>query len=150
MKVFALLLSFLLFSSCSTPFGLHDWDGFLVGLGHPVEEFSSYGEEEVDEPSVGIISEGTTNEERPQTINHDPRIPYDFSFVERIDWEAHRPQIQEAETATEQEQDEVQHMEETHSEDSLSGDDIVLLACMFMFLLIVMIGSVTIARRRRD
>ena len=127
---------------------MRDW--YVLGLAEPVEEFSSYGEEEVDEPSGGIISEETTIEEHPQTINHDPRIPYDFSFVERIDWEAHRPQIQEAETVTVQEQDEAQHMEETPSEDSLSGDDIVLLACMVMFILIVTVGSVTMVRRRRD
>lgn len=138
MKVFALLLSFLLFTSCSTPFGLHDWDGFLVGWGHPVEEFSSYGEEEVNEP---------------QPIVHDIRIPYDFSFVERIDWKSYRPHVEDElpePTIEAEEEIETLPYESIQEDDVLTGDDIVLLACIITFTLCVFVAAMIATRRRHD
>lgn len=137
MKVFALLLSFiLLFMSCETLPGGEDGSMYR-------DTFSSWGEEEVVEPQ----------EEHEEPVAHDIRIPYDFSFASRVEFssieiEHHEEPEPVDEPAQEETQIEVQQtVSETKTE--LTGDQIVLLACCGVFLAILFTTAYLVSSGRK-
>lgn len=137
MKVFALLLSFLLlFMSCETLPGGEDGSMYR-------DTFSSCGEEEVVEPP----------EEPEEPIAHDIRIPYDFSFASKVDFssieiERHEEPEPIEEPVQEEPQIEVQQtVSETKTE--LTGDQIVLLACCGVFLAILFTTAYLVSSGRK-